>query len=1539
MPVTNRRHYHHIMKHTHAAVLRGSLRFPFFAFALVALISLGLSASAQKTRVTHFDAPTFMAQMLDYLNAATSDKDKQKANAALVERFAKAYVGMSAQRQDQILSSANGLLQQKMRPLPDAYNYVEQLTRFATMQGQTDNFGRWLEAVLFLQSKGRKTKDLNDFVAFTDGFLTNRTLGASRAATWQAQPTAPFTLRLEGQQILIDFATPMELYYASDKDNGTIYGTTGRYYYFDSRWVGQGGRINWDRTGIPTTACWAQLSRYEAITKFAKFAADSVMFTNSNYFTTPIMGRVEEQLSAKMEPDKYTYPKFRSYQKDFRLKDILPGVDYSGSFMMNGGKFITSDTKNPATIIFYRDGNRFATLTSTKFTITHDRIVSEQASVRLYVGDDSIYNNGILARYLVGSKQLVLVNDSKRNYYSPYTNSYHQLDMYCESMVWRMDADVLDFSMLGQSGDQSFSTFESNSYYSERKFRELQGIEDVNPVERVYAYIKSLGMAYEFYVDEFAQFLHLDIMQAKSMVHTLARSGLVAYNEANSRVYVKDKLIDYHEAFTKSPDANYDAIVLESASTKGNARLDLSSGNLQMAGVKRFVVSDSQQVAIYPRGGNLVVKKNRDIDFSGRIDAGRFVLFVSGASFRYSAFRLDLPQVDSMMFYVTQFNNPQEDHIVYTPLYNLKGYLQIDDSSNHSGLRKTKDYPIFNSIENSFVYYDRKDIHGGTYRRDKFYYTLHPFEIRNMVDFATDSLMFGGVLTSGGIFPDITEPLRVQRDYSLGFTTKTPKQGYDCYGGKGHFTNLIDLSYQGLRGAGKLEYLTSQMASKSILFTPDSASGFTDTLLVREQGGFPDVYNGRAVVRWFPYADSMRVQQLRNGRPFTMYRGDALLAGNVVLRPQGALGEGAVTIGEGTVESDRFDLHSRQMDAQVSAFTLRSDVYNNVAFYATNMRSHVDYDKRRAEFTANADMQRTLLPLLSYAAYVDKFGWEIDRKELDLLNSKSEGSGGMEGLTVRERVERKKMPGARFVSTDPKRDSLTFRSTRASYRYNAGQLSCRGVFLVRTADAVVAPAADTVHVRAGGSMDLLKHAQLLASADNRYHLIYDADVLVDGARKYSAKGNIDYVDEDDKKQRIYLSEVAPDAKGRTVGRGFISDSVGFTLNSAFGFAGSVRVEADSQYYYFEGGVRLLHKCAPTEKLGLLAYASYLNPRQIRVVVPEIPTDWRGNRITASILLDRTKALQPTPAFLTNDRAADNELMTAHGLLTYDSKEGRYMIASAAKLENPDEVVSPYLALDTRSCSVEGEGPINFQVKQNHVRLFSYGTAEVSSKEPEATELKTVLGFTFPIDEKVLGAMTNLLTEDLRLAPSSPDNDVVRRAMMHYLGPDAGATAYTTYVSTGFYEKIPRDFESTLLLEGINWKYSPVLGYYYNGVAGLAAVGKKQVHLAVRVKAQFYHRGNGLYLVLYLQAATDHWYYFCYEFNSQQMTIQSSAGEWVDMIKALPPDARQVSGKGAFGDYRYRIGTSRTEVPNFLMRIDNLKQDPNMADDEEEEDEE
>ncbi len=55
--------------------------------------------------------------------------------------------------------------------------------------------------------------------------------------------------------------------------------------------------------------------------------------------------------------------------------------------------------------------------------------------------------------------------------------------------------------------------------------------------------------------------------------------------------------------------------------------------------------------------------------------------------------------------------------------------LLIDNPNNKSGFQQFPQYPIFNSNESSFVYYDASSIFNGIYKRDSFYFRLEPFTI------------------------------------------------------------------------------------------------------------------------------------------------------------------------------------------------------------------------------------------------------------------------------------------------------------------------------------------------------------------------------------------------------------------------------------------------------------------------------------------------------------------------------------------------------------------------------------------------------------------------------------------------------------------------------------------------------------------------------------------------------------------------------------------------------------------------------------------
>ena len=98
--------------------------------------------------------------------------------------------------------------------------------------------------------------------------------------------------------------------------------------------------------------------------------------------------------------------------------------------------------------------------------------------------------------------------------------------------------------------------------------------------------------------------------------------------------------------------------------------------------------------------------------------------------------------------------------------------------------------------------------------------------------------------------------MRLQADYSLGFTRKTPNNGFEIYGGKAKYFNDIHLSHKGLKGSGDFEYLSARASAEEIFFFPDSTNLYTQTFTIDEVISgieFPQVSNTETYAHFIPY--------------------------------------------------------------------------------------------------------------------------------------------------------------------------------------------------------------------------------------------------------------------------------------------------------------------------------------------------------------------------------------------------------------------------------------------------------------------------------------------------------------------------------------------------------------------------------------------------------------------------------------------------------------------------------------------------------------
>ena len=88
-------------------------------------------------------------------------------------------------------------------------------------------------------------------------------------------------------------------------------------------------------------------------------------------------------------------------------------------------------------------------------------------------------------------------------------------------------------------------------------------------------------------------------------------------------------------------------------------------------------MSDSQSVFIYPAEQQVQVKKNRDLSFSGTIEAGKFGIYGKTFEFNYDRFKIGLNNVDSVKIAVQSFESEasgrNDVRLVKTVIERLKG--------------------------------------------------------------------------------------------------------------------------------------------------------------------------------------------------------------------------------------------------------------------------------------------------------------------------------------------------------------------------------------------------------------------------------------------------------------------------------------------------------------------------------------------------------------------------------------------------------------------------------------------------------------------------------------------------------------------------------------------------------------------------------------------------------------------------------------------------------------------------------------------------
>ncbi|HXH20102.1 MAG TPA: hypothetical protein VNJ07_13585, partial [Chitinophagales bacterium] len=817
-----------------------------------------------------------------------------------------------------------------------------------------------------------------------------------------------------------------------------IKATSGVYMPLQQLWQGRKGRVDWARAGFDPAQVYADLDDYVIDISKSEFSIDSVTFYNKLYFDFPLKGKYTDKLT--VQQNDISYPRFDSFRKDLAIKDIAPNVKYQGGFSLHGNKVIGSgDEMNKATLIFFNEKNEKVLVAKSREILMRktESLSADKAEVSLYMGTDSIYHPGLNIIYKINLKEVDLYRGESGIAATPFFDSYHQHEIKTDAIVWKIGEPYVNVKMMSGAG-KAPATFTSSNFFRKGELEKFQGVMDFNPVSTVYTYSKKNNTR-EILAEDLAKKMNPGYTEntIKGLLYNMVQDGFIFYDEERGLITVRDKVFSYIAANGGLID--FDVIQINSFNDKLNGRISFENRNIALTGVKQVMLSDSQNVFVFPDSQNLEIKKNKDMAFSGKVSAGRLDFEGTGFHFEYDTFMIDLTQLASALIWVPSGETDKYGNELLAPMTSkiegLTGYLNIDKPDNKSGKKNYANYPIFTNLENSYVYYDDSTIHHGAYIRDKFYFLLDPFVFDSLDTFDPYLSDFKGDFFSADIFPSFRENLKVQKDLSFGFRRNTPEKGYPLYKGKGTYNDSIFLSNAGLRGAGKIKYLFNKIESDSILFFPDSMDAFAQNFEMEKSTldgiTFPPVKGRNNQIHWLPYADTMLIAMTDS--PFLMYD-SATLKGNLLFTRKGLKGDGDFDFREATLASRLFSFESESLHSDTLSLVIKSIAEDKVTFNTPNVRGRVDFRERVGEFKSNVAGIPTDFANNQYRTSINEFFWDMDGNFLDF-----KAPPGTQGVY--------------FTSTRPDQDSLKFLGKRAFFDMSTSIIDVDSVPEVRVADA------------------------------------------------------------------------------------------------------------------------------------------------------------------------------------------------------------------------------------------------------------------------------------------------------------------------------------------------------------------------------------------------------------------------------------------------------------------------------------------------------
>lgn len=1424
-----------------------------------------------------------------------------------------------------IILISNLLGDQKLSPYPYYKNYFNAVSA-AKASSDTTLFRRWhefAEKTLAGIEKGR-AKPIGQFLEFSVDFLEQRAFktGEGGSVTWKIQGgTFRFDYQDNKPQLVCE---KINLVGERKADSILVTGTSGVYFPFEELWRGRGGKVTWAGVGLDSSVV-AELTNYKVEAVKPLFQCDSAKFNYPLYFgNRTILGRFEHNIVVGGSKSNTQFPKFESYDKTLKINKIGDGIEYLGGFRLQGSSLYGYGTNNePAQVtIFNKKRKRVFFGTGPLFIIKREvSIVAEGVNAKLYMDEDSLFHPSVDFRVDIPGQVINLTRGEKGSERNPFFSSFYNMNLNTDKITWHLNQDSLEIgARIGTAkGVAQTVNFESSNYFDRMEYEQMQHLATQNPISTMFILSREKGTNI-LSDNDFAQAINpkFDYSSIQTLLAQMVSEGFINYYFDRHEIELRDKLTHYALAATGKKD--FDAINIESNSTKANAKLDLKTKETEIYEVKKLELSQRQKVAVIPNSSELTLLQNRDMRFGGRLFAG-FALFEGrNMHFAYDKFQVEFDSVRHLDFYlpepgVVDKNGQPVANSMNSSIEKLSGVLLVDAANNKSGKEDLSIFPSLQSKKPSFVFYDRKETMNGVYKRDSFYFKLDPFSFDGLDSYTKEQLKFRGEMTPATIFSPFKETIVVRdEDKSFGFVHTTPPAGYPTYSKKGNYTGQLDLSNKGFTGKGKLEYLTADIESEDLIFRPKQTTGTAKKFFMEEDRTskvkVPQAKGENVSVNWLPFKDSMYVES--KVKAFELFKASGYThKGTLILTPSGLKGKGVFEWGEGKLTSRLISYGPFQASADTANLEIKSLDGAGIAFDSKNVDGELDFDALNGHFKANSEVATTTLPLDQYRTSMNEFTWD------------------MKGKTITFKADEKKL--GNFISIDPDQDTLSFAGKTALYDMKTNLLKIGGVPVIKSADAFIYSETGDIEIQSGGTMKQLTNAKIIADTVNKYHTINRATVDIQGKKLYKATGYYEY-NIPGYKQEVFFNNIVGERRGQgtpstknvlTTAAGDIAEKDSFRMDVKTKFKGQAILKANQKNMRFEGFALLDANKLPNSKWFSVYAEVDKNDPTIRNKNAKNEED--DPLVTGFYLSRETGEAYPRillPPYARVDRA----LMNCEGVFKYDSKTDRYTFGDSARIV-ANAPHGAKMVFDNRVGTVQAEGPIQLGSGLNYMKVTAAGKLKsdfnnITDSTGYTVNGELISGMEMTLPKVLMDAMINEVQAtsfDVPAAIYSTNAAFYQPAVSQFVTDDK------------FLDETMENLRNNLIiLPKQDNKYAFMLGRHtviwnqeYQSFLSLedkiplVSINGTPINKTMTIFVEYKMPGNlDDRFYLYIKVSPDLWYFFGYQAGA--LNVVSSSTKFNDLLLGLKAKDTQIKMKD--GETYEIVAANPTIADAFVNRV-------------------